>query len=191
MQHRTGVEARSIVERVEEKAGRWMAKVENPADRRDQDKYDDHAKGRRHSGIDASGCLDAVAVEHSEEKGEEDRPRDVRNLGHKVDGGAAAPDYTDQRVDDVVEYQAPARDVAEARVNLFADVEERRATMWIHASHAAVAHRGKQHGHHRQQDDGDHMASRLFVEHAEDRHGRGGLNENDAVEDQIPETQCA
>ena len=55
--------------------------------------------------------------------------------------------------------------------------------------HAAIADGREQHGAHGDQDGGDDVPARLLAHHAEQRHGRGGLDQDDAVEDQVPQTQ--
>ena len=124
------------------------------------------------------------------EHGEKDGPGNVGNFRHEVHGRAAAPDDADQRVDDVIENKTPAGDVAETGMDFLADVKESRAAVRIDARHAAVADRGEEHRDHGEQNDRDDVSARFCVEDAEDRHRCSGLNEDDSVEDQIPEAQC-
>ena len=93
------------------------------------------------------------------------------------------------RVEHVVHHHAPAGDVAEGGVDLLADVGEGGPGAGIGARHAAVADGGEQHGHHGDQDGGDDVAAAAIAEHAEDGHRRRGLDDDDAVEDQVPETE--
>jgi len=63
--------------------------------------------------------------------------------------------------------------------------------MGVNARHAPIADGGEEHRDHRQQNDCDDVTAGFLVEDAEDGHRRGGLDEDDAVEDQIPKAQCA
>ena len=162
--------------------------MDDPANGCNQNEHDDDAERGGHSGVDARGGFDTIAVENGEDESEEDGPCEIRYFGEEVDGCAAAPDDADERVDDVVENETPASDVAEAGVNFFADVEECGAAVRVDAGHAAIADGGEEHGYHRQHDHGDDMTARLLVENAENRHRRGGLNEDDAVERPDPES---
>jgi hypothetical protein len=57
------------------------------------------------------------------------------------------------------------------------------------AGHASIANGGEQHGDHGDEDGGDDMAVRDLADDAEGRHGGGGLDEDDAVEDEVPEAE--
>src|SRR5260370_36005012 len=63
--------------------------------------------------------------------------------------------------------------------------------MRIDARHAAVADGCEKHGHHGEENRGNHMTARLVVDNAEAGHGGGGLDEDDAVEDEIAGAQTA
>ena len=63
--------------------------------------------------------------------------------------------------------------------------------MRIDARHASVADGGEEHGHHCQQDHRDYVPARFLVENAEHRHRRRRLDQDDPVEDQVPESQGA
>ncbi len=103
----------------------------------------------------------------------------------------ADPDDADHGIEHVVHHHAPSRDIAERRVDLLADVSERRARAGIGTGHAAIADGGKQHGHHRNENRGDHMAMTAIAEHAEYGHGRNRLNDDDAIENQVPKSKRA
>ena len=63
--------------------------------------------------------------------------------------------------------------------------------MRVHTRHAAIADGGEEHGDHGQQDYRDDVSAGFSVENAEDRHRRRGLDQDNSVEDQIPEAQRA
>jgi len=165
--------------------------MHDPARGGGQYKNNHHAQRGSHAGVDARGSLNAVAVESREEQCEEDDQYPIGNAGQKDHGRAAAPDGANQRIEDIVHDQAPAGDIAEGGMDFPADIKEGRAPVGIDAGHAAIADGGEHHGHHGQQNHRDHVPPRNIVEHAEHRHGRRGLDENDAVEHQVPEAQAA
>ena len=76
-------------------------------------------------------------------------------------------------------------------MQLFADVHECRPAMRIDASHASITDGGEQHRNHRAQNRRDNVASRFLVNHTEARHRSCRLNQNDAIEHQVPEAQTA
>ncbi len=76
-------------------------------------------------------------------------------------------------------------------MDLLADVGERGPGAGVRARHAAIADRRQQHGHHGDEDGGDDVALAAFVQHAEDGHRRHRLDDDDAVEDQVPQRQRA
>ena len=125
--------------------------------------------------------------QHREEHG----PGRVGNPRHQVHGRLAAPDGADDGIEHVVHRQAPSGDEAQPGVDLAAHVGVGGAGAGIGARHAAVADGGEQHGDHGDQHGGDHVTMRHLADHAERRHGRGGLNQDDSVEDEIPQSQRA
>ena len=101
----------------------------------------------------------------------------------------AAPDRADDRVEHVVHGHAPAGHEAEPRVDLPPHVGVGRSGAGIGPRHAPVADGREQHGAHGDQDGGDDVPARLLADHAEQRHGRRGLDQNDAVKYQVPQPQ--
>ena len=57
--------------------------------------------------------------------------------------------------------------------------------------HASIADSGDHHGEHRDQNDRGEVSVREFLRDAEQGHRSDGLNQNDAVENQVPEGQDA
>ena len=76
-------------------------------------------------------------------------------------------------------------------MELLADVGEGGARAGIDARHAPVAEGGEQHREHADEDRGDDVATRFRAHHAEDAHRGDGLDDDDAVEDEVPERERA
>ena len=130
-------------------------------------------------------------VQRREEDREQRDPRRIRYAGQHVHGRLAAPDRADDRVQHVVHHHAPPGHVPEPCVELAADVGERRAGARIHARHPSVAHRREEHRAQADQDRRDDMAPRFEADDSEDAHRSDGLNEDDAVEHEVPQRQRA
>ena len=64
-----------------------------------------------------------------------------------------------------------------------------RAGAGIDARHPSITHCGENHRDHRDQDGGDHVSSAGVAENAVGGHGRGGLDHDDAVQNQVPKRQ--
>src|ERR1700733_10862538 len=75
-------------------------------------------------------------------------------------------------------------------MDLPADIEERRAAVRVDTCHAAVAYGREQHCYHREQDGGDDVPARFVVDDSKAGHGGRGLDEDDAVEDEVAEAQA-
>ena len=143
---------------------------------------DDHAHSRCQCRVHARGCFHSLHIEQGEHQREKDSPRPVRHSGSKHVRLLAAPDGTDDGVEHVIHDHAPSRNVAECRIDLLADVGERRTGAGVGSRHAPIADGREQHGHHGNQDGGHDMSVPTVAEHAEHRHGRDGLDDDDAVE---------
>ena len=82
-------------------------------------------------------------------------------------------------------------DVSRERMKLLANIGKRRARAWIDARHATVADRGEEHSHHSNEDGGDDMAACLIADHAVDAHRSRRLDDDDAVDDEVPQFERA
>ncbi len=100
-----------------------------------------------------------------------------------------APDGADQRVEHVIHHHAPTSYIAGSRMDLLGHIGERRTRTRVGSRHAAVGNAGEEHSHHGDQDGGHHVPVPALAEHAENRHGRDRLNDDHAVENQIPQRQ--
>ena len=156
----------------------------------DEDDDDDaHAEGEDR--VDAAGGLDAAQVEASEDEDEGYGPGGVRDLREDVLRGGAAPDRTDDGIEHVVHQHGPADDVAGERMDFFADVGVSGPGAGIDAGHPAIANGGEEHRDHGDEDGGDDVATRGVADDAVNAHGRGGLNDDDAVEDEVVKLERA
>src|SRR5260221_14747653 len=77
------------------------------------------------------------------------------------------------------------------RVEALADVRVGRSGSWIQRAHASVADGGDEHGEQRDQNNGDKVPVGKFLRHTIQRNWRDGLDENDAVENQVPKRERA
>src|ERR1039457_491486 len=77
------------------------------------------------------------------------------------------------------------------RVESLSDVCVGRSSGRVQRSHASIADRRDQHGEQRDQNNGDKVAVGEFLRHAIERNRRDRLDENDAVENQIPKRERA
>ena len=99
------------------------------------------------------------------------------------------PDNANHGIEHVVHYHAPPGDVAERGIDLLAYVGERGTGARIGARHPAIADGGKEHGHHGNQYRGDHVTSPAGAQHAKCGHRCDRLNDDYAVEDQVPKSE--
>src|SRR6202795_1682879 len=76
-------------------------------------------------------------------------------------------------------------------MNLLAHVGVGRAGARIGASHFAVANGGEQHGHHGDENRGDHVAASCVTDYAVYAHRRNRLNDHDADDDEVPKEKSA
>ena len=153
-----------------------------------------HEEDRHHrsharcqSRVDARGSLDSLDIEQRENRAKKDCPSPVRHARGEDVRLLGAPDDADHRIQHVIHHHAPSGHVAESRIDLLPHVRERRTGAWVRARHASIAKGGEQHGHHGNQQRGNNMSAAALTEHAEDRHGRGGLDYDNAVKDQVPQ----
>lgn len=153
--------------------------------------HDYYTQRRCHHGVDPRRCLHAVQIEQREHRSEEDRPGDIRYSVYEILRCLATPDRADQRIQDVIHRHAPAGQITEAWTELAAHVHEGRAALRICARHSSIADGGEQHGDHRAEDRRHYMPVRLVVDDAEAWHRSGRLNEDDAVEHQVPIAKTA
>ena len=70
-----------------------------------------------------------------------------------------------------------------------ANVGVGRTGTGIHARHPPVAHGREHHRNHGNQNGGDNVALAGIAEYAVRRHGRGWLDDDDAVKNQVPERE--
>ena len=113
--------------------------------------------------------------------------RSAHQIGHRF----GAPDGADQWIENVIHGHAPARDVAERRMQLAPHVGVSRTRAGIHPRHAPVTHGREHHGNHGNQNRGNHVALAGVAENSVRRHGRRRLNHDDAVKDEVPKRQRA
>ena len=149
--------------------------------------HNPHASGQQC--VHARRGLDALHIQRGEYSRKKDGPYCVGHIGRKYVSDLAAPDNADHWIEHVVHHHAPTRDESEYRVNLLAYVGECRSGARVDPRHTSVAEGGKQHTHHRDQDGCYHVTMPAVAEHAVDRHGSDGLNDDDAVEDQVPQSE--
>ena len=154
----------------------------------DEEHHDDEHADSEHFVGPRTG-FHAAEVQHREHRGEHCNPGRVGHARNEVHRDLAAVDRADHRVEHVVHDHAPSGDVAEARVQLLADVGECRPGAGVHARHSAVAHCRQQHGEHADQDRGDDVPACFLADDAEDAHRGNRLHEDDAVEDRVPQRQ--
>jgi hypothetical protein len=76
-------------------------------------------------------------------------------------------------------------------VNLLAYIDVSRSRAGVDPRHPAVADRGKQHGDHGDEDGCDDMSPGGIADHAIDTHRCGGLNDDNAVKNQMAKFQRA
>ncbi len=165
--------------------------AENVAGRGNKEDRNHHAHARCQRGVHARRGLDALNIQGGKYESKKRRPNAIGNSGSEDVGLLADPDDADHRIEHVVHHHAPSGDVAERGIDLLADIGEGRASAGISPRHAAIADRRKQHGHHGDQNGGDHVAMAAIAEHAEHRHGRNRLNDDDAVKNQVPKSEGA
>ena len=154
--------------------------------------YHDHqGHGAGQHFVDARGGAHAAQVERGKKRGKKHHPDGVGNVRSEISRSLAAPDGADQRVEHVIHGHAPAADVAQRGVQLAAHVSVGGAGAGIEPRHAPVTGRGEQHGHHGDEHGGDHVAVRGFADHAVNGHGRGRLDDHQAVHNQVPKRELA
>ena len=76
-------------------------------------------------------------------------------------------------------------------MNFAPHIGERRAGAGISGGHSPVAYGGKQHGHHSQQHRDYSVPVRTRAHHSVNWHGGSRLNNDEPIENQIPEPQRA
>jgi hypothetical protein len=74
-------------------------------------------------------------------------------------------------------------------MQFLSDVGERGAGARVRARHASVADRRQEHGAHADQNRGDDVAAGFLADDAVNAHRRNRLDQDDAVEDQIPQRE--
>src|SRR5579871_5922136 len=75
------------------------------------------------------------------------------------------------------------------RVDALANIRVRRPSLRIKCAHASVTDCGDQHADQHDQDDGDEVPVRQLLRDAVQGHRRNGLNEDDAIKNQVPKGQ--
>ena len=164
---------------------------ENVARRRHKENDDHHTHCGGKARVDSGRGLDSLNVQSREHRDEEEDPSHVRDRRGKFVRLLAAPDGADHGIEQVIHYHAPAGDIAERGIDLLPHVGERGAGAGIGTRHAAIAEGGEQHGNHGNQDRGDHVPVAPIAERSKHRHRRGRLDDDDAVEDQVPQGEGA
>ena len=77
------------------------------------------------------------------------------------------------------------------RIQSLPHIRISRTCRWIERRHAPVADSGNQHGEHGDQNDGGKVPIGKFLSHSIKRHRRDGLNQDDAIEDEVPKSENA
>lgn len=126
--------------------------------------------------------LGSLLVAEEEGAGESDDTDDVSS-------GLTAPDYADDRVQDVIHQHGPANDVSGLWMEFFGDVAEGGAGARVDTSHAAVADGREQHGEHGNEDGCGDVPVGDVADHTVDAHGGGGQDDDDSVDDEVPQLQ--
>ena len=94
-----------------------------------------------------------------------------------------------QGLKQILQKHGPPQHKTNLGVERPADVGVNRSRRGIDVRHAAKAHRRRRHRHHRGQQGHDRVSLRKNLRLAKHRHHRDRRGKNDAVVDQIPETQ--
>ena len=149
----------------------------------------DHSHQQRHGRVNPRRGLDAADVQQSEDNDEENLPNPSGNARGELVCLACAPYRADEWVEHVVHHHAPAGHESHRRVHFLGNVSESGSGAGVSARHPAVTDAGEQHRNHGNQDCRDHVSAAAIAEHAKHRHGRDRLNDDDAVENQIPKGQ--
>jgi len=102
-----------------------------------------------------------------------------------------APDRANEWIQHVVHHHAPPRNVSCSWMNFLGYICEGRTGARIGACHAAVADSREEHAHHGDENGGDHVAMTAIAERAKGRHRCHRLNDDDAVQNQVPERESA
>src|SRR6185437_8723156 len=122
---------------------------------------------------------------------ESDDPETVGHTRNDVARGLAAPDDTDDGVEYIVHEHGPPDDITRFRVELLGDIRKGRAGARINARHAAVADGREEHRNHCNGDGRDNVPVGKIADDTVDAHRRRGLDDDDAVDDQVPQLQGA
>ena len=144
---------------------------------------------RASSALTTARSFYAAQIEQGERNYKRDSPRRVRHTGHHILRRRAAPNGADDRVEKVVHEHGPADNIAQQRVQFLANIRVGGTRAGIDARHAPIAEGGEQHGHHGDEDGGDHVAACNIADHAVNAHGRRRLNDDDAVHHQMPQLE--
>ena len=153
------------------------------------DNHHPHAGGQ--SLVNPRRSSNAEQIQAREERDEDNHEDRIGNFRKEVQRELAAQDRAHDGIEHVVHGHAPSRDITKRGMDLRPDIGERRAGAGISPSHLPVADRSKQHGHHRDEDGGDRMAVRALAHHSVNRHRRGRLDHDHAVENEVPKPESA
>ena len=165
---------------------RDKCKVTNGIRQKD-DNHQPH-DGGKHS-IHIARTLDSEQIERRKEDDERERPGGIRNSREDVPGRGAAPDGTDDWIEEIVHEHGPSDDISRERMKFLGHIGEGRTCAGIYAGHATVANRGKKHRDHGNKNGGDYVTARLIADNAVDAHRRCWLDDDDAIDDEVPELE--
>src|ERR1700722_2095847 len=107
---------------MDQEARRITVGVEQIPNRRSQPQHNDDPQDCSHASIDLRRCLNTIAVQRGEEHSKHAYIHEIRHLWYEIDCGPAAPYRTDQWIENIIHDHTPAGKIAQARVNLLANV---------------------------------------------------------------------
>lgn len=93
------------------------------------------------------------------------------------------------RDDEVVKKYQPAGHKPQVCIQTSSHISVGGTGDGIQTGHAPVARSREHHGHHGNQDRGDHVPIRQLLAYTEEGNGGNGLDDDDTVEDQIPKSE--
>ena len=191
MGHDAEVECPRVIERLEGEQPAPTLEMEKVSDRQDEENSDDPAHGNQQQLVGARRPANAAQVQKRDQRSEACRPGQVRNSGELALDGHRHVNHVNQRQHQVAQEHRPARQEARVRVDAAPHVGVSRSRRRVQCRHASVADRREQHGQGADQDGRNRMAEREVLRHAEEGYGGDGLDQDQAVEHQVPEAEHA
>lgn len=180
------LEGGRIIERKKELTANGTGHQGDVPDSIGQDDHNDDAHRDSKYRVDPAGDLDTDHIERREQDHNRCGPSGIRNIRQDIGGCGAAPHRADDGIEQIVHQHRPADQVARDRTYLAAYVGISRACTRIHSRHPPIADGGEDHRRHSEQDRRDDMTTCNIADNAVDPHRRGRLNDDDAIDDQVP-----